>query len=91
MSWYRNHFILSYKDKVDDPMNPRLIETVVDAENQYLNSLSNTGYIAGGQIRYNEEDNPASSTQIAFWTPAEYIRNDIEFNPSILQSALGGV
>ena len=100
MSWYRNHFILSYKEKVDSPADPRLIESLVDAENQYLNSLTNSGDIAGGEIRYSEEDNPMEAilngrivfyTKIAFWIPAEYILNNIEFDPTILQSALGGV
>lgn len=99
MSWYRNHFILTYKAKVDDPTNYRLIDAIVDAENLYLNSLTATGDIAGGIISFNEEENPIESilngaivfyTKIAFWTPAEYILNKIEFDPTILQNALGG-
>ena len=99
MSWYRNHFILTFKEKVDDPAEPRLIESVIDSENLYLNSLTQTGDIAGGNIEFNEEENPTSSilngkivfhTRIAFWVPAEYILNEIEFDPTILQSALGG-
>lgn len=99
MSWYRNHFILSYKQKVDDPTNYRLIESVVDAENQYLNSLSGTERIAGGEISFSEDDNPVTAilngqivfyTKIAFWTPAEHITNQIEFDPSLIQNALGG-
>jgi len=99
MSWYRNHFILTYKNKVDDPTNYRLIESIVDSENLYLNSLASTGDIAGGSISFNEEDNPISAimdgtvmfyTKIAFWTPAEYIVNKIEFDPTIIQTALGG-
>ncbi len=99
MSWYRNHFILTYKDKVDDPANYRLIEAMVDSENQYLNSLTSAGDIAGGEISFSEDDNPIESilngeihfdTKIAFWTPAEWIENAIEFDPTILQNALGG-
>ena len=99
MSWYRNHFILTYKSKVDDPGNYRLIESIVDSENIYLNSLSQSQKIAGGSIRFNEEDNPISAilsgnivfyTKIAFFVPAEYIENRIEFDPAILQNALGG-
>ncbi|MDR0924294.1 MAG: phage tail sheath family protein [Hungatella sp.] len=99
MSWYRNHFILTYKAKVDNPANYRLIEALVDAENLYLNSLTSTGDIAGGAIRFSEEDNPIESmlngsivfyTKIAFWTPAEYILNNIEFDPTLIQTALGG-
>nr|DAJ08307.1 MAG TPA: tail sheath tube [Caudoviricetes sp.] len=99
MSWYRNHFILTYKNKIDEPANYRLVEALVDAENLYLNSLTSTGSIAGGMISFNEEDNPIESilngsitfgTKIAFWTPAEYILNNIEFDPTIIQTALGG-
>lgn len=99
MSWYRNHFVLTYKNKVDDPANYRLIESIVDSENLYLNSLASMGDIAGGSISFNEADNPISAimdgrivfyTKIAFWTPAEYILNKIEFDPTIIQTALGG-
>lgn len=99
MSWYRNRFIITFKDKVDDPTNYRLIEAILDAENLYLNSLTQTGDIAGGSISFNENDNPIETilngsilfkTKIAFWTPAEYITNEIEFDPTIIQNALGG-
>ena len=99
MSWYRNHFILTFKEKVDDPTDSRLVEAIVDSENLYLNSLTQTGDIAGGVIKFSEEENPTESildgniifrTRIAFWVPAEYILNKIEFDPTILQSALGG-
>ncbi|MFW6680671.1 phage tail sheath family protein [Lacrimispora sp. AGF001] len=99
MSWYRNHFILTYKAKVDDPANYRLVEAVVDAENLYLNGLASSGNIAGGIISFNEDENPIESiingkivfkTKIAFWTPAEYIVNNIEFDPTIIKTALGG-
>lgn len=99
MSWYRNHFILTYKNKVDEPANYRLIESLVDAENLYLNSLTSTGSIAGGMISFDENENPIENilngsivfkTKLAFWTPAEYILNNIEFDPTIIQTALGG-
>lgn len=99
MSWYRNHFILTYKDKVDDPTSYRLTEALVDSENIYLNSLTAAGTIAGGVITFNAADNPVTSilngevhfpTKIAFWTPAEWIENAIEFDPTILKKALGG-
>jgi phage tail sheath protein FI len=99
MSWYRNRFILTYRAKCDASANYRLIEAIVDAENLYLNSLTSTGDIAGGSISFSEEDNPIESilngaiifyTKLAFWTPAEYILNKIEFDPTIIQTALGG-
>lgn len=97
MNWYRAHFILTFGEKVDDPTNYRLVEAVVDTENQYLNSLTTNGHIAGGKITFRESDNPISQildgqmvfyTTIAFWTPAEHITNKIEFDPALIQSAL---
>lgn len=99
MNWYRSHFILTYKQFVDDPTSYRLTEAVVDAENVYLNSLTSGGHIAGGEVQFREEDNPITSilngqvifyTKIAFWTPAEHITNTIEFDPALIQSALQG-
>lgn len=98
MNWYRNHFILTYKNKIDDNTNYRLIESVIDSENQYLNGLA-PDKLAGGSISFNEDENPIQSildgnivfhTKIAFWTPAEFINNQIEFDPTIIQNALGG-
>lgn len=99
MNWYEVHFLRQYKNKVDDPYDPRLVESLVDSENLYLNGLTSSGYIAGGSISYNEEENTNEDilnghvtfrTTLAFWTPAEYIKNRIAFDPSILQQALTG-
>lgn len=97
-SWYGNRFILSYKDKVDDPTSYRLIDSLVDAENGYLNSLT-PDYIAGGSITFDETENPIEQilngkivfrTKLGFYTPAEDIENNLEFDPTIIQSALTG-
>lgn len=99
MIWYRQHFIRQYKDKVDDPYNRILVDNLVDSENMYLNGLTSSGYIAGGQISYNEAENTTEDilnghvtfgTRIAFWTPAEYIKNNITFDPDILTQAITG-
>ena len=99
MSWYRNHFILTYKQKVDDPISYRLIEALVTSESIYLNSLQAVGSIAGGEISFNEDENPITQildghiifhTRLGLWPPAEYIENIIEFDPTILAGALGG-
>ena len=99
MNWYEVHFLQQYKDKVDDPYNARLSENLVDSENLYLNGLTSGGYIAGGVISYDEEENTDEAilngnvvfeTKIAFWTPAEYIKNKIMFDPAILVQAVTG-
>lgn len=99
MNWYRNHFMETYKAKVDDPTSYKKNRAVVDAENQYLNSLASDDKIAGGEVTFSEDENPISQildgqivfhTRIAFWTPAEHITNVIEFDPSFIENALFG-
>jgi len=98
-SWYRKHFILTYKAKVDDPISPRLTEAFVTSENMYLNSLTKAGSIAGGKLVYDPDENPVTNilnghiifhTYIGFFTPAEFIEDLVEFDPTILQTVLGG-
>ena len=43
-SWWGNSFILTYFQKVDNPMNPRLIETIVDSEN-----IRGASYVSQGK------------------------------------------
>ncbi len=99
MNWYEAHFITQYKNRVDSPYNARLVESLIDSENLYLNGLTSAGYIAGGTISYNEEENTKEDilnghvtfrTRIAFWIPTEYILNKIVFDPDILAQALSG-
>ena len=99
MNWYRNHFILTYKEKIDNPADRRMTQAVVDSENIFLNSLESSGVIAGGRIAFNESENPVTQIMagkivfhinIAFWTPAEVIEGIIEFDPTILAAAFGG-
>lgn len=99
MSWYRNHFILTFRDKVDEPRDLRLIESIVDSENIYLNSLKAAGNIPDGKIHFYAAENTTDGvlngqlkfhTNIAYWIPTEYIEDVIEFDTSMLTSALGG-
>ena len=97
-SWWANSFIQTYRQKVDDPTNYRLIESVVDSENIRLNSYT-PDKIAGGEVIFNEEMNPITNIlaghltfgiKIAPYVPAEYITANLEFDPEILQAALNG-
>lgn len=97
--WYANSFLATYLDKVDDPANYRLIESIVDSENVRGNSLVSQGKCAGAKTVYNREDNPTGNVingtivfkqYIAPYTPAEYILDVLEFDPTMLEAALGG-
>lgn len=98
-SWHGNSFILSYFDRVDNPANYRLIENLVDDENIRGNSLVSQGKAAGMRIEYKAAENPVDQVldgkikfhqYLAPYTPAEFIENTLEFDPSMLETALAG-
>lgn len=98
-SWWGNNFILNYFQKVDDQADTRLIEAICDAENIRGNSYAAQGKCAGARITYSEDENPIENIlngkiqfrqYLAPYTPAEDILNVLEFDPTILEAALGG-
>ncbi len=98
-SWWGNSFILTYFQKVDDPMNRALIESIIDSENIRGNSYVARGKCAGAYIEYLESENPVTDmlngkmtfhTHLAPYTPAEDILDILEFDPDALKAALTG-
>jgi phage tail sheath protein FI len=95
--WWGNTFILTYFQKVDDPMNKKLIEAVVDSENIRANGFATRSQIAGARIEYNAAENQATDLlngKITFhqyltpFPPAEDIENILEFDPDALTAVL---
>lgn len=60
-NWVKNSIILTYWQDVDDPMNRRAIDTVVDSLNLWLNGLTAQGYLLGGRVEFRPEDNPSTN------------------------------
>ena len=98
-TWWGNSFILTYFQKVDDPANYRLIESIVDSENIRGNSYTAQGKCAGARMEYLAAENPIEDIldgkiqfhmYLAPYTPAEDILCTLEFDPSMLETALGG-
>ncbi|WP_336798576.1 phage tail sheath family protein [Exiguobacterium acetylicum] len=98
-NWWGNTFILTYFQKVDDPTNFRLIESIVDSENVRANGYVARGQIAGAVMEFREELNPVTNIlngkivfiqRFAAFPPAEQITNILEFDPTILTNALFG-
>lgn len=58
--WQYQTFILQYWQKVDAPLTPRLIKTILDSESIRLNGLVSRGYLLGADIKFNEEENPTT-------------------------------
>ena len=96
-TWAGNNFILTYFNKVDDPMNQRLIEDVVDSANIAGNGYVARGYCAAYRVEYLEAENPAADVlngritfhqYLAPYTPAEDIESILEFDIDALTAAV---
>ena len=97
-NWHAQTFILTYWQKVDDPMNKRLIQTVLDSENIRLNGLTARGALLGGRVEFQEDENPLTDlidgivkfhTYLTPPVPAREIDNVIEFDPSYFSVLFG--
>jgi len=95
--WWGDSFILTYFQKVDSPLNKRLIEAVVDSENIRANGYKARFQIADAHIEYSAAENPVTDLlngKITFhqyltpFPPAETIINVLEFDPAALTAAL---
>lgn len=98
-NWKQNNFIETFFQKVDDPANYRLIESVVDSYNQTGNYYVSMGYCARDEIVYLESENPVTNilggkirfhTYFSPYTPAQVIEDIFEFDPTALVTALSG-
>lgn len=98
-SWWGNSFILTYFQKVDDPANIRLVETIVDTENIRGASYVADQKCARAEIVFLASENAVTDLidgKLRFhqyltpYPPAEDIMNTLEFDPYALQTALGG-
>ena len=56
--WQYQTFILTYWQKIDQPLTPRLIKTIVDSEQIRLNGLVSRGFLLGADVKFLEEENP---------------------------------
>lgn len=98
-SWWGNSFILTYFQKVDDPMNLRLIQSVKDSENIRGNSYAARGFCAAARVKYLTAENPETDIingiirfhlYLAPYTPAETIEAVLEFDVNALSEELAG-
>lgn len=98
-TWWGNSLIRTYFQKVDSPMNTRLIENVVDSENIRGNSFVARGYVAGASVEFNAQDNPSTdllngiirfNINLAPYVPAEAINFVLEFDTNALTNSIVG-
>ena len=88
-----NTFITTFWQKVDAPITLRLIETVINSFNMYLNGLSARLMILGGRIEFKENENNVTDLMngilrfhvyITPSVPAESIEGIFEYDPEYL-------
>ena len=79
--------------KTDEPMSPRLVRTIVNTFNIYLNSLVAREMLLGGRIEFREDENAMTDLMNGilkfhvFMTPpvpAEVIEGILEYDPAYL-------
>lgn len=93
--WVGNSVILSMWSKVDRGLKPRLVESVVQSLNIWLNGLTADEVILGGRIEFLEEENPVTDLMagIAHFhiymtppSPAKELDYVLEYDVSYLET-----
>lgn len=60
MTWVANTLVVSFFSRLDEPITKRLVESVMDSAQIWLNGLVARGALVGGKIQFLEEENPAT-------------------------------
>lgn len=98
--WIGNEFILTFWQKVDKPMTPRLIRSIVNSFNVRLNGLAAREFILGGRIEFLETENALTDLMDGILRfhiyltpppPAEQIVGILEFDPQYLTTLFDSV
>ena len=98
-AWVGNTLVKTFWSKLDKPMTRRLIDTVLDTANIWLNGLVGQGYLLGARVEMNEDENPLTNLMAGIIKlhvyitppgPAQEIDFVLEFDSSYVTSALQG-
>jgi len=60
-NWIANTLITTYWQKIDNPQNIRLVDSVVDSANIWLNGLTSRGYLLGARVEFRSDENPLTN------------------------------
>jgi phage tail sheath protein FI len=94
-NWIGNTLVLTYWQKVDYPITKRLIETIMDSTNIWLNGLQAREYILGGRCEFQEGENPVTDLMdgiVRFHVnvtpppPAREIQFILEYDPQYFET-----
>ena len=94
-NWIGNEQILTYWQKVDSPMNKRLIQTILESFQTRLDGLTARQFILGGRVVFEDPENPVTDLMngiIRFHNfitpppPAKEIHFINEFDPQYFET-----
>lgn len=93
--WIGNTLVLTFWQKVDYPITRRLVETIVDSANIWLNGLAARQFILGGRVEFNRDENPTTDlidgiirfhVYVTPPAPAREIDFIVEYDPQYLET-----
>lgn len=96
--WIGNTLVQTYWQSVDNPLNRRQIDTIVNSANLWLNGLAARQFIVGGRVEFLDTENPTTdlSDGIARFhvyvtppSPNREIDFILEYDPSYLETLFG--
>lgn len=94
--WVGNTLIQTFWAQLDSPMTRRMVDSVVDTANIWLNGLTGSGYILGGRCEMLESENPDTALMAGIVkfhvyitppSPAQEIDFTLEYDVSYLEEA----
>ena len=97
-NWIGNTIVLTYWQKVDYPANRRLVETILDSMNIWLNGLAARQFILGGRVMFLDDENPTTDLMDGILkfhvyvtppSPAREIDFILEYDPAYVATLFG--
>jgi len=97
--WVGNTLIKTFWGKLDKPMNRRLVDTIMDTCNIWLNGLVGSGYLLGARAEFKDSENPLTNLMAGIIkvhiymtppSPAQEIDFVLEYDANYVTSALQG-
>lgn len=95
--WVGKTIIKTFWERLDKPMNRRLIDTIMDTANIWLNGLVGSGYLLGARVEFSEDENPTEALTAGIIklhiymtppSPAQEIDFVLEYDANYVASAL---
>lgn len=96
-AWVGNTLVQTFWSRLDKPMNRRLIDTIINSANIWLDGLAGSGYLLGARVEMLDEENPLTALMQGiiklhiYMTPpsaAQEIDFVLEYDPQYVTAAL---